>query len=263
MHWSLRYDSLTGVPSSQRALAFEKGSVLFNIGALYTQIGARQDRCATADIDAAIDAFQRGPKSPPVFSINYSKFWEKPCFQISFLINYLISLILCLGAFNYLKENFSNAPSLDMSAPSLSMLVRLMLAQVQECVFERIALASRSAHFSSQLRLSQEAARVSSPASPAPPLFGDSSALRHVHVRSAGVGRLPAGAADHDPASHEGLRAFFVGVHGPSQIGALPGAFTLLCCSCSLWAHMWVRRSNECGFLFFLICFPLLIHRDE
>lgn len=55
----LRYDSLTGVPSSQRALAFEKGSVLFNIGALYTQIGARQDRSATAGIDRAIDAFQR------------------------------------------------------------------------------------------------------------------------------------------------------------------------------------------------------------
>jgi len=54
-----RYDSLTGVPSSQRTLAFEKGSVLFNIGALYTQIGARQDRSATAGIDRAIDAFQR------------------------------------------------------------------------------------------------------------------------------------------------------------------------------------------------------------
>lgn len=56
---SLRYDSLTGVPSCQRTLAFEKGSVLFNIGALYTQIGARQDRSATAGIDRAIDAFQR------------------------------------------------------------------------------------------------------------------------------------------------------------------------------------------------------------
>lgn len=56
---SLRYDSLTGVPSCQRALAFEKGSVLFNIGALYTQIGARQDRSAAAGIDQAIDAFQR------------------------------------------------------------------------------------------------------------------------------------------------------------------------------------------------------------
>lgn len=56
---SLRYDSLTGVPSCQRTLAFEKGSVLFNIGALYTQIGARQDRSAPAGIDKAVDAFQR------------------------------------------------------------------------------------------------------------------------------------------------------------------------------------------------------------
>ncbi|XP_074492420.1 rhophilin-1 isoform X2 [Sebastes fasciatus] len=122
-HW---YDSLTGVPSCQRTLAFEKGSVLFNIGALYTQIGARQDRSATAGIDRAIDAFQRAA-----------------------------------GAFNYLKENFSNAPSLDMSGPSLCMLVRLMVAQVQECVFERVTLTTQDTHFTSQLRLAQEAARVS------------------------------------------------------------------------------------------------------
>ncbi|XP_054458996.1 rhophilin-1 [Anoplopoma fimbria] len=122
-HW---YDSLTGVPSSQRTLAFEKGSVLFNIGALYTQIGARQDRSATAGIDRAIDAFQRAA-----------------------------------GAFNYLKENFSNAPSLDMSGPSLCMLVRLMVSQVQECVFERVTLTTQDTRFTSQLRLAQEAARVS------------------------------------------------------------------------------------------------------
>ncbi|KAA8589346.1 hypothetical protein FQN60_012711 [Etheostoma spectabile] len=122
-HW---YDSLTGVPSCQRTLAFEKGSVLFNIGALYTQIGARQDRSVTAGIDQAVDAFQRAA-----------------------------------GAFNYLKENFSNAPSLDMSGPSLCMLVRLMIAQVQECVFERVTLTTQDTHFTSQLRLAQEAARVS------------------------------------------------------------------------------------------------------
>uniref|UniRef100_A0A3P8TYQ2 Rhophilin Rho GTPase binding protein 1 n=1 Tax=Amphiprion percula TaxID=161767 RepID=A0A3P8TYQ2_AMPPE len=116
------YDSLTGVPSCQRALAFEKGSVLFNIGALYTQIGARQDRSAACGIDRAIDAFQRA------------------------------------AAFNYLKENFSNAPSLDMSCPSLCMLVRLM---VQECVFERVTLTTQDTHFTSQLCLAQEAARVS------------------------------------------------------------------------------------------------------
>uniref|UniRef100_A0A674BQ65 Rhophilin Rho GTPase binding protein 1 n=1 Tax=Salmo trutta TaxID=8032 RepID=A0A674BQ65_SALTR len=121
-HW---YDSLTGVPSCQRALAFEKGSVLFNVGALYTQIGARQDRSATAGIDRAIDAFQRAA-----------------------------------GAFNYLKENFSNAPSLDMSGPSLCMLVRLMIAQVQECVFERVTLTTQDTHFITQLQVAKEAARV-------------------------------------------------------------------------------------------------------
>lgn len=60
-----RYDSLTGVPSYQRTLAFEKGSVLFNMAALYTQMGARQDRSAPAGIDKAVDAFQRAAGTPP------------------------------------------------------------------------------------------------------------------------------------------------------------------------------------------------------
>lgn len=65
---SRRYDSLTGVPSCQRTLAFEKGSVLFNIGALHTQMGARQDRSAPAGIDKAVDAFQRAAGSDPAAS---------------------------------------------------------------------------------------------------------------------------------------------------------------------------------------------------
>lgn len=56
---SCRYDSLTGVPAQQRALAFEKGSVLFNIGALHTQIGARQDRSCPKGASRAAEAFQR------------------------------------------------------------------------------------------------------------------------------------------------------------------------------------------------------------
>ncbi|XP_069477853.1 rhophilin-1 isoform X2 [Ambystoma mexicanum] len=121
-HW---YDSLTGVPACQRALAFEKGSVLFNTGALYTQIAARQDRSTLKGVDNTIDAFQKAA-----------------------------------GAFNYLKENFSNAPSLDMSAASLNMLVQLMIAQVQECVFEKVTLVDSHRNFQAQLQIAQEAARV-------------------------------------------------------------------------------------------------------
>ncbi|KAI2652324.1 Rhophilin-1 [Labeo rohita] len=80
-HW---YDSLTGVPSVQRALAFEKGS-----------------------------------------------------------------------------ENFSHAPSLDMSSPALSMLVRLMVAQVQECVCEEVILNMQDNNLNMLLQAAQEAARVS------------------------------------------------------------------------------------------------------
>ncbi|XP_055288181.1 rhophilin-1 isoform X2 [Moschus berezovskii] len=123
-HW---YDSLTGLPAQQRALAFEKGSVLFNIGALHTQIGARQNRSCPEGIGRAVEAFQRAA-----------------------------------GAFSLLRENFSHAPSPDMSPASLSMLEQLMSAQAQECVFEGLLLQAPGATHDclAQLRLAQEAAQV-------------------------------------------------------------------------------------------------------
>uniref|UniRef100_A0A8I3NLE6 Rhophilin Rho GTPase binding protein 1 n=1 Tax=Canis lupus familiaris TaxID=9615 RepID=A0A8I3NLE6_CANLF len=123
-HW---YDSLTGVPAQQRALAFEKGSVLFNIGALHTQIGARQDRSCPEGTRRAIKAFQRAA-----------------------------------GAFSLLRENFSQAPSPDMSPASLSMLEQLMTAQAQECIFEGLLLPPLATPQDgvAQLCLAQEAAQV-------------------------------------------------------------------------------------------------------
>lgn len=75
-----RYDSLTGVPSHQRALAFEKGSVLFNLGALHTQIGAQQDRASLPGLNQAIDAFQKAAGEwLPLFLLlpeGFSQRWE-------------------------------------------------------------------------------------------------------------------------------------------------------------------------------------------
>ncbi|XP_033058680.1 rhophilin-1 isoform X2 [Trachypithecus francoisi] len=123
-HW---YDSLTGVPAQQRALAFEKGSVLFNIGALHTQIGARQNRSCTEGAHRAVEAFQRAA-----------------------------------GTFSLLRENFSHAPSPDMSPASLCALEQLMMAQAQECVFEGLSPPASTAPQDclAQLRLAQEAAQV-------------------------------------------------------------------------------------------------------
>lgn len=54
-----RYDSFTGVPVCQQNLLLEKASVLFNIGAVYTQIGTRCNRQTQAGLENAVDAFQK------------------------------------------------------------------------------------------------------------------------------------------------------------------------------------------------------------
>ncbi|XP_023309743.1 rhophilin-2 isoform X2 [Anoplophora glabripennis] len=101
------FDSLTGVPSCQRTVAFEKACVLFNMGAVYTQIGAKQDRSSTKGLDAAVDSFLRAA-----------------------------------GTFRYIHENFTNAPSMDLGPEMLEMFVQLMLAQARECLLEKLQLQS-------------------------------------------------------------------------------------------------------------------------
>ncbi|XP_077302800.1 GTP-Rho-binding protein rhophilin isoform X2 [Arctopsyche grandis] len=101
------FDSLTGVPSCQRTVAFEKACILFNMAAIYTQIGAKQDRSESKGLDSAVD-----------------------------------SLLRAAGMFRYIHENFTNAPSMDLGPDMLDMLVNLMLAQARECLFEKLILGA-------------------------------------------------------------------------------------------------------------------------
>ena len=109
-------------------MAFEKASVLFNIGGLYTQLGTRQDRSSAAGLDCAVDNFLRAA-----------------------------------GTFQFIIENFSNAPSSDLGPDCLNMIVQLMLAQARECLFEKGALGVEEGQLEveSCLELSQEAAHLS------------------------------------------------------------------------------------------------------
>ena len=126
------------MPSSQRTVAFEKASVLFNVGALYTQIGTRQDRLSAKGLDAAVDNFLRSA-----------------------------------GTFQYILENFTNAPSMDLNPATLEFLVHLMCAQARECLFEKGELGLTKStdkenhdfinNVDTCLTLSQEAAHVSVP----------------------------------------------------------------------------------------------------
>ncbi|KAM6222960.1 rhophilin-2 [Rhynchocyon petersi] len=119
------YDSLTGVPVSQQNLLLEKASILFNIGALYTQIGTRCNRQTQVGLESAVDAFQRAA-----------------------------------GVLNYLKETFTHTPSYDMSPAMLSVLVKMMLAQAQESVFEKISLPGIQNEFFMLVKVAHEAAKV-------------------------------------------------------------------------------------------------------
>lgn len=99
------YDSLTGVPSCQRTISFEKACTLFNLGAIYTQIGTRHDRTTADGLNASVDSFLRAA-----------------------------------GIFRHIYDTFTNAPSMDLKPQVLDVLVSLMLSQARECLFAKFQL---------------------------------------------------------------------------------------------------------------------------
>jgi len=99
------YDSFSGARSSQKSIAFEKGSILFNIGVLYAQKGARRNRRTVSGLEASATDFR-----------------------------------LSSGVFRFLRDNFQHAPSEDMQAPVVNVLVQLTLSQARECVLQQLLL---------------------------------------------------------------------------------------------------------------------------
>jgi hypothetical protein len=51
------FPRFTGEPTCQKTITLEKASTLFNIAALYTQIGAKKDRTQLNELDGAVDCF--------------------------------------------------------------------------------------------------------------------------------------------------------------------------------------------------------------
>ncbi|KAL0977981.1 hypothetical protein UPYG_G00164290 [Umbra pygmaea] len=119
------YDSFTGVPVCQQNISLEKASILFNMGALFTQIGTRSNRQTLNGLEDAVSAFQKAA-----------------------------------GVLNHLKETFTHTPSYDLSPGMLNVLIKMMLAQAQEVLFEKIALTGIRNEFFSLLKMAQEAAKV-------------------------------------------------------------------------------------------------------
>ena len=120
---------MTGVPCNQKDINLEKASVFFNIGALYSQIGTRQDRSTPDTLDSAVDNFLRAA-----------------------------------GMFQYIQViELETTDESDLEQHFLTFLVRMVLAQAKECLLERavLCLANNEKSLNSWLRIAMEAVHVS------------------------------------------------------------------------------------------------------
>ncbi|XP_058097745.1 vacuolar-sorting protein BRO1 [Magnolia sinica] len=95
--------------ATQQNIHLEKAAVLFNLGAVYSQIALSADRTAAHGLKQACNSFQAAA-----------------------------------GAFGFLRDNeatkaaVGGAATLDLSGECAGMLEKLMLAQAQECFFEKV-----------------------------------------------------------------------------------------------------------------------------
>ncbi|XP_073987279.1 GTP-Rho-binding protein rhophilin isoform X2 [Rhodnius prolixus] len=102
------FDSLTGVPSAQRSVAFEKACVLFNLSCLYTQLAAKQCRGTAKGLDKAV-----------------------------------YYLTTTCDILKYLQDNFTSPPSAELTSPVLKLLGNIAAAQARECLLEKLQLQSK------------------------------------------------------------------------------------------------------------------------
>ncbi|XP_078166741.1 vacuolar-sorting protein BRO1-like isoform X1 [Carex rostrata] len=94
--------------SSLQSIDFEKAAILFNIGAVYSQIGCMTERNTEEGRKAAYVEFQKAA-----------------------------------GVFRLLKENAVVGATVDLTAECAGMLEILMLAQAQECMFDKAIADSK------------------------------------------------------------------------------------------------------------------------
>lgn len=101
------FDAFKGKKTTQQSIHFEKASVIFNLGAIQSQLGLGADRSTPNGIKQACNAFQAAA-----------------------------------GAFAFLRDNISlkasaSSSTMDITVECAGMLERLMLSQAQECFFEK------------------------------------------------------------------------------------------------------------------------------
>ncbi|CAI8016224.1 Rhophilin-2 [Geodia barretti] len=134
------YDAINGLPAVQQSVTFEKACIIFNIAALHSQMAAQEDRSTVAGASRAVASLEKG-----------------------------------IGALEYMKDRFSNSPTLDMSDELLSFLSDLLRAQAQEVRWEREQLEMKRTEPSTIIDAAHKTKSVAECYSPLKELVEDNS----------------------------------------------------------------------------------------
>jgi hypothetical protein len=111
-------DAFSSSKVAQNSSAFEKASILFNIGAMCSYIASYSDRKTQDGLKSAFNYFQ-----------------------------------VAAGQFHFINENFLHTPSTDLSRESIRVLEDLMLCQAQECFIEKALLDQKNGLLISRLAI--------------------------------------------------------------------------------------------------------------
>ncbi|OZJ06787.1 hypothetical protein BZG36_00149 [Bifiguratus adelaidae] len=107
--WYQAFSTNTSKPICHRNLNYEKACILYNIGAMYSQLGSSENRSAGEGVKRACGYFQNAA-----------------------------------GCFRHLQDvvipEMRIPPTLDMSTAALNVLINLMLAQAQECFWQKAVI---------------------------------------------------------------------------------------------------------------------------
>uniref|UniRef100_UPI00358F7BC7 rhophilin-2-like n=1 Tax=Myxine glutinosa TaxID=7769 RepID=UPI00358F7BC7 len=119
------YDSLTGLPCYGNSLEFEQASILFNMAALYTQLGTCQDRSTPEGLNSALQAFCQAA-----------------------------------GILNVIAEQMPQGETPDLTQEMLHLLVNLLLCQAEEVTLEKHIMQEQSQDFNFCITIARKATQV-------------------------------------------------------------------------------------------------------
>lgn len=112
------------------SVRYEMASILYNIGALHTQLGGVDSRTSAEGMKMSCTHFQCAA-------------W---CFQVcshqSASLNAKLNLFLSL---QHLKETLPRPRASDMSPDFMQLFYQICLAQAQECILEKSMMDNRKA----------------------------------------------------------------------------------------------------------------------